>query len=129
MILNCEVTGCQVIFGQVTHKDAKAQLLSSDLTLQLFVSNLTYSAKIVQFPLRPAGTPMAIHHDRVPFSGVGGGEGVLAIRFSRFDHFLEHCVFGWHYFGDLQCLRRICSKIMTFMPFERLFDGIRGGSN
>ena len=41
----------------------------------------------------------------------------------------QNCVFGKDDFGDLQCLSSIFSQIITFMLFERLLDGISGGSN
>ena len=38
------------------------------------------------------------------------------------------CVFRNDEFGDLQGVRRIFSKILTFMRSTRHFDGIRCGS-
>ena len=44
-------------------------------------------------------------------------------------HFVGRVARFWeHYFGNLAWLRSILTKIMTFMPFERLFDGMSGGS-
>ena len=36
---------------------------------------------------------------------------------------------GRQYFLDLQCLSSIFTKLITFMPFWHLFDGISGGPN
>jgi len=44
-------------------------------------------------------------------------------------HFLGRVARFWERdFVDLAWLRSILTKIMTFMPFERLFDRISGGS-
>ena len=69
--------------------------------------------------------------------GIRGGSNYLRTLFgvcayvNWFQHLFwqQHCVFGNDDVTHLPCMRRIVTKLMTFMPFWHLFDGISGGSN